>query len=129
MKQLFSFQGRISRGEYAAISIGAFIIMALVRIVLAGLVVSVLENDPAASATGAMALGWLINAPILWVYFAAAAKRLHDMDQSGWWSLLLLIPLAGIVVWICFVAIPGTHGRNRFDTAAARKAQVADVFD
>jgi uncharacterized membrane protein YhaH (DUF805 family) len=49
-------------------------------------------------------------------------RRLHDMDLSGWWVLLLrlgsIIPYAGFVVWlgsaIWFGFAPGTHGQNRF---------------
>lgn len=128
MKQLFGFHGRISRGEYAGISIGTFILMALVRILATGMAAAIAVDNPQSTAVGAMGLALLLNAPLLWVYFAAAAKRLHDMDQSGWWSLLLLIPYAGIAVWIAFVAIPGTAGRNRHD-GPARQSQVAEVFD
>lgn len=129
MMQLFSFEGRISRGEYAAISIAAFIIMAIVRVVLAGIIFGTREQGPEATASGAMVAGWVINAVILWPYFAAATKRLHDADQSGWWSLLLLVPLAGVLVRICLVAMPGTHGGNKYDARAVQRPRIASVFD
>jgi uncharacterized membrane protein YhaH (DUF805 family) len=35
---------------------------------------------------------------------AAATRRLHDTDRSGWWQLLYLIPLIGWIVLIVFLA-------------------------
>jgi uncharacterized membrane protein YhaH (DUF805 family) len=44
---------------------------------------------------------------------AAAVRRLHDIDKSGWWLLLVLVPLAGLVI-IYFLCQRGTEGQNRF---------------
>jgi uncharacterized membrane protein YhaH (DUF805 family) len=38
---------------------------------------------------------------------AAAARRLHDTNRSGWWQLLGLIPVVGWIVLIVFLAQPG----------------------
>jgi uncharacterized membrane protein YhaH (DUF805 family) len=35
---------------------------------------------------------------------AAATRRLHDTNRSGWWQLILLIPLIGFIVLIVFLA-------------------------
>jgi len=40
-------------------------------------------------------------------------RRLHDTDRSGWWILLALIPLVGIVLLV-FMCLEGTRGDNRF---------------
>ncbi len=50
-----------------------------------------------------------------WSFFSILAKRYHDLGRSGWWLLLLLIPLAG-VVWVCFeLALRrGRPGENRY---------------
>ena len=45
---------------------------------------------------------------------AMGIRRLHDTDRSGWWWLLSLIPLIGIIVLIVFWCSEGTRGPNRF---------------
>lgn len=45
---------------------------------------------------------------------AVAVRRLHDIDKSGWWLFIVLIPLVGwifLIVWYC---TKGTLGANRF---------------
>jgi uncharacterized membrane protein YhaH (DUF805 family) len=45
---------------------------------------------------------------------AVGIRRLHDTDKSGWWLLISLIPLVGIIVLIVFWATEGTPGLNRY---------------
>jgi len=45
---------------------------------------------------------------------AVGVRRLHDLDKSAWWYLLLLLPLIGAVVLLVWFCMPGTAGRNRF---------------
>ncbi len=45
---------------------------------------------------------------------AVSVRRLHDLDRSGWWLFLGLIPIIGaiwLLVWFC---TRGTVGPNRF---------------
>ena len=42
-------------------------------------------------------------------------RRLHDQDRTGWWLLLVFLPIVGwfwLAIWCLF--IPGTNGENRF---------------
>lgn len=52
---------------------------------------------------------------LTWPLIAISAKRWHDRDRSGWWVLVLLLPVVG-VLWLLadngFVR--GTRGPNRF---------------
>ena len=45
---------------------------------------------------------------------AVSVRRLHDTDRSGWWLLIVLIPLIGIILLIVWFASRGTTGPNRF---------------
>ena len=44
---------------------------------------------------------------------AVSIRRLHDLDRTGWWLLLILTIIGGIVLlaWFC---MRGTVGPNRF---------------
>jgi uncharacterized membrane protein YhaH (DUF805 family) len=43
-----------------------------------------------------------------------AIRRLHDVDLSGWWLLLSLVPLVNIFLGLFLLLKPGTDGANRF---------------
>ncbi|MGB8624019.1 MAG: DUF805 domain-containing protein [Paracoccaceae bacterium] len=45
---------------------------------------------------------------------AVGVRRLHDLDKSGWWYLLVLIPVIGALILIFFFIQRGTVGPNRF---------------
>ena len=56
------------------------------------------------------------NLFILWPVIATSVKRLHDLNKSGWWFLLHIFPLIGLIIleiFLCF--IPGTKGVNEFE--------------
>jgi uncharacterized membrane protein YhaH (DUF805 family) len=43
--------------------------------------------------------------------FAVGARRLHDIDRSGWWQLLYFLPIIGWVVLFLFWAEAGKKSR------------------
>lgn len=45
---------------------------------------------------------------------AVAVRRLHDLDRSGWWIFLGLIPLVGAIILLIWYCSKGTDGPNRF---------------
>ncbi|OJU13133.1 MAG: hypothetical protein BGN86_05975 [Caulobacterales bacterium 68-7] len=45
---------------------------------------------------------------------AMTVRRLHDTDRTGWWVLINLIPLVGIIVLLIFTIQVGQPRANRF---------------
>jgi uncharacterized membrane protein YhaH (DUF805 family) len=45
---------------------------------------------------------------------AVAVRRYHHADMSGWWLLLILVPVIGFVMLIIWWIGEGTAGYNRF---------------
>ena len=47
-------------------------------------------------------------------FIAVAARRLHDINKSGWFQLIGLIPLVGWIICIVWWASDGEKKNNRF---------------
>jgi uncharacterized membrane protein YhaH (DUF805 family) len=43
------------------------------------------------------------------------ARRLHDTDRTGWWQLIYLIPLVGLIVMLIFLS-QDSHDDNKYGT-------------
>ena len=105
LTNFINFEGRASRSEYwwfflfyVIVYIGALIIDSVLSLGVLGLLVT---------------LGLL--APSL----AVGARRLHDINKSGWWQLLCLIPLVGFLILIYFYVQKSDAGTNRFGAPTA----------
>jgi uncharacterized membrane protein YhaH (DUF805 family) len=57
----------------------------------------------------------VVNVLLLWPTLAVSIKRWHDRGYSGWWVLIVLVPVVG---WLAAIVanglLPGTRGPNRF---------------
>jgi uncharacterized membrane protein YhaH (DUF805 family) len=65
-------------------------------------------------------LGLVYSLAVIVPTLAVGARRLHDTGRSGWWQLLGLIPVIGIIVLIVWWATdgapsPNDWGRNPWD--------------
>lgn len=89
------FSGRASRSEFW---------YWILFVILAGVIASLLGDV----ANVVVAIGTIV--PNL----AIAARRLHDIDKSGWWQLIGIIPLLGLIVLIVWYCRKGGEGDNRF---------------
>jgi len=60
---------------------------------------------------------------------SVSCRRLHDRDRSGWWVLLILIPIIGWIILLIWVCQPGQRGSNRFGPdPLGPPPNVADLF-
>ena len=59
-------------------------------------------------------IGAIWSLAVLLPGLAVSVRRLHDIDKSGWWVLIALIPLIGMIVLIVWACRKGTGGGNRF---------------
>ena len=102
--KMFSAEGRIGRLRFLAYAIGGGWLIKALSAVLMAIFIGVSPQLVGIIS----ALTW---APILWFVIISGIKRAHDFNASGWWSLVSLIPLLGILIWI---VIPGSKGCNRY---------------
>ncbi len=59
-------------------------------------------------------LGAIFSLAVILPSIAVGVRRLHDRDMSGWWYLLVLIPILGALVLLYFFVQKGTDGPNQF---------------
>jgi uncharacterized membrane protein YhaH (DUF805 family) len=64
--------------------------------------------------TGYGVLSSIYGLAVLIPGIAVTFRRLHDTDRSGWWWLIVFIPLLGVIVLLVFMVIDGTSGQNQF---------------
>lgn len=46
-------------------------------------------------------------------------RRLHDFGRSGWWYVLLLVPIVGAILQLVRWFVPASNAANRFGEAAS----------
>ena len=105
---LTSYEGRINRAKFwagvAAIFVGALIAMAIDNVI--------------GTTFNGMPYGFVYALYILaalYSIYAIYAKRWHDRDKSGWWSLIIFVPIIGGIWFLVECGIlEGTRGANRF---------------
>lgn len=111
--QIFSPSGRIGRLRYLAYGTA----MALVSYAVMGVAIFLLGASPGAgdgAAGGFMMANGLISIVALVFAFIWAIKRLHDLDKSGWLSVLMIVPLVNLILVLFLLFARGTPGGNRY---------------
>ena len=72
------------------------------------------HDDRTSAKDGAETVQGLVTLALLLPLLAVGARRLHDSGKTGWWQLLVLIPLAGWLVLVIFFLVPSDPKKNRF---------------
>ena len=62
---------------------------------------------------------------LIFVFFlpnlAVTVRRLHDINYSGWWVLVAMIPLIGWIAWLIWMCTEGSKAKNRFGKRDIKK--------
>lgn len=109
-RQYATFQGRARRAEYWWFFLFNFLAQAILEILDKALFgfpygMGMHEASPLSSI---FALATLLPA------LAVCVRRLHDVDRSGWWLLIVFLPVIGAIVLLYWFVCRGTIGPNRF---------------
>ncbi len=106
-----SLKGRISRRAYWAYYI--------LPPIIAGIVAAIIVPKTSLTPETKSLIEIVITLLFLWPSIAVQAKRWHDLNRSGWWVLINLIPIVGILVFFGIGFFRGTRGNNRFGSDPA----------
>jgi uncharacterized membrane protein YhaH (DUF805 family) len=101
---LFSFRGRVPRKAFWLYGVLGPLLFSVIAEMLLGIVGF---TDRVAESIATVAL--------IWPCAAVSVKRWHDRDKSGWWALVYLLPVIGLL-WTLIAngMLRGTLGPNRF---------------
>ena len=94
LRKYADFTGTASRSEYWWFAL---------FLVLGSLVLGIVSNT----------LSLIFTLAMLVPSLAAASRRLHDIDRSGWWQLVSLVPVIGffvILYWLVQPTAPNRYG-------------------
>ncbi len=124
---LTSFEGRISRQPFWLSLLAMMIVTWILQFALFSIFgVNMMAVDPNAAPEAAAAAAMesmskmalplgILCLVVLWPALAIYTKRWHDRDKSGWWSLIMFVPIIGSIWFLVELGfLRGTDGPNRF---------------
>lgn len=105
----FTYAGRLNRKSYIYRNFFLSFVLNIIRIILA--VLAAYIDALELLFTGLLYVSGIFGfvASIMML-----ARRLHDLDKSGWWMLLLCVPLVNILFYIYILFFKGTEGPNQY---------------
>jgi uncharacterized membrane protein YhaH (DUF805 family) len=128
-----SFEGRINRAKFWA----GIVVLIVINLIINFVVTYVFSDGSGGFSTIAIIILVVVGLVLLYFSLALYAKRWHDREKSGWWSLApfaigivggLLVFASPSLMWVSWVAsliaaiwilvelgiLPGTAGPNRY---------------
>ncbi len=105
-----TFSGRAGRPEF-----WWFALFGLLGNLLAGLVDAALfptVATPEGTGVPVQPVSAIFGLVVLLPSLAVGARRLHDIGRSGWWLLITLVPLLGLLVLLWFFTRPSVETRR-----------------
>ncbi len=101
LQRYAKFDGRAGRAEY-----WWYVLANIILFVILGILMQIAGIFVILYAGVALAL-FIPN-------IAVGIRRLHDTNKSGWFLLISLIPLVGLIILIVFLATAGNPGANNY---------------
>ena len=105
LKKYVVFDGRAHRTE--------FWMFVLVNLVIS-ILLTIVDVAIGTYEAGGGLLSGIYSLAVLLPSLAVGARRLHDIGRSGWWLLLGLIPIVGIIILIVWWAQEGDAAPNEY---------------
>lgn len=114
-KNYFSFQGNINLSEYRRRFLyinGAYLfgVVILFSILLPLHFVKVLDDLLVSIFISLFLIFYQLF--FFWLIIVISIKRLHDVNKSGFWMLIILVPVFGILLIIYWITRPSSDTRS-----------------
>ena len=115
--KFLSIQGRIGRLRYIAYNTAITFLIMIVFGVFAGIAVATMAGGMQGGGVffGILGvLGFIVYIVMIGISFIYAKRRLNDLNQSGWLSLLSLVPVVNFFLWLYLLLAPGSATSNQY---------------
>ena len=116
--RVLSFSGRIGRLRYAAYGMGTYlIILAVLMPIMGGTML--IGGSMELAGEGGLSIAMIIGLTIFYIAIivfsvAFGKRRLNDLNRSGWWLLVFIVPLVNLLMTIYILFFPGSNAANNF---------------
>lgn len=107
LKNYAGFSGRARRKEY-----WMFVLINMIIAFALGLLDGLLGFYDSQAGIGLLSGLYMLG--IVIPSLAVAVRRLHDTGRSGWWLLIVLVPLIGGLVLLVFLVLDSEPGTNQY---------------
>jgi len=111
--KIFTAEGRIGRLRYLAYGVISYLCIIPVAMIVGVLAALTSGGSGEIGIFGGLLLGIVYIALVVFM-FVLAKRRFNDLNQSGWLSLLLLVPLVNLFVSLWLIFGPGTKESNNY---------------
>ncbi len=101
-------KGRASRAHYFVVLVGTALLGSIL-----GLLIE----------RGAFLFGGVCLLVVAWVSLCALARRLHDLGISGWWSLVVFIPIVNVFFGLYVLFAAGENHENAYGVPSSTSMQ------
>jgi len=118
---VLSIKGRFGRLSFFAWYVVTGLISGILSALLAALGIGIATITPEMMRANGGGMPWgamlpdlMLGLVFLYFYIVFGIRRLHDMNRSGWWLLLGLVPVVNVILGLVMMLLSGTAGANDF---------------
>lgn len=101
LRNYTNFSGRSTRSDYWYVVLANFLI---------GFVIGFIGGPPI--------IGMIYSLVVLIPGIAVFIRRMHDINKSGWWWFISLVPLVGTIILLVFMCTDSVNENNKYGERA-----------
>lgn len=126
LRKYVDFGGRARRSEYWWWALFVFLVDLVVN-ALGGFqpILIVLGRGQSGESAVWSVLAAVVTLVLLPPGLAVFVRRLHDTGRSGWWWLIVLVPIVGMIILIVFLVRQGSPGSNQYGPSPTHATPLA----
>ncbi|MBQ9833971.1 MAG: DUF805 domain-containing protein [Bacilli bacterium] len=106
LKNYANFKGRTSRSDYWFVFLANFLI---------GFVLGIIAGIVPSLSSAIYSLTYIYQLAVLIPGIAIVVRRLHDINKSGWWYFIVLVPLVGWIILLVYLCTDSVNENNNYE--------------